>query len=541
MPPRNSQLEVPSSVSPEPLQFIPEIPADEVAITPEAARQLAEPTPATPTPVSSGLRSARGRKSKPAIAAVTPIPRGKRRRQPSPEKFLTPEKPPTPEPEKPEEEEEEGEATITIDQSIREERIDTPPAEEEELAVEESIVEEVLMEEDIVEKQPAKRRGRRPKTKTPVAEVVVPEESIVEEEIAEEIVEEEVVEEETVEKPPSKRRGRKSKTKKPSVEIPYEDLPAVEEAVLSDVEPEDPEADPDNSRLEVVDEEDHNLHENEDEELEEVGEEEDEEGRVNSRSLTQAISQKRASDPSKRGRRPGKSKRRNENGELKETFDITVYRIPKQGDLNLKFPKQPNNIQIVSEFLLGIIDKQLETLSLRKGEERDREEKARMKIRQTVVQNLSSELENRFIGMASKADNVKMKAVQLRRLQKEKAQLRDELMELRESREDIARQMDAVRKKHEEASAKAHKQQYINDTLQHLEMVLEQNGAKIATIPPENRVESIAGLDALLSSVTEDMCGPIDNFSAGGGTSILEQVKEMNRFLEAATEALRRR
>ncbi|KAK6538675.1 hypothetical protein TWF694_010249 [Orbilia ellipsospora] len=545
MPPKGSQLEVPSSVSPEPLRFIPEIPADEVAITPEAAQPSAEPTPATPTPVSSGLRSARGRRSKPAIAATTPVPRGKRRRQPSPDKFVTPEKPPTPEPEDLDEYEEEP-TNITIDQSIREEIVDTPPAEEEELpAVEDSIVEEDIIEEEVVEKLPSKRRGRKPKAKKLFAKEVIPEEPIAEEEeIVEETVEEvteEIIEEEVLEKQPLKRRGRKPKTKKLSVEIPYDDLPVVEEAVLSDVEPEEQEVDPDTSRLEVVDEEDGDIPEVEDEELEEVGEEDEEEEAANSRPLSQARSQKRAPNPSKRGRQPGKSKRRNENGELKETFDITVYRIPKQGDLNLKFPKQPNNIQIVSEFLLGIIDKQLDSLSLRRGEEKDREERARMKIRQTVVQNLSSELENRFIGMASKADNIKMKTGQLRRLQKEKAQLRDELMELRESREDIARQMDAVRKKHEEASAKAHKQQYINDTLQHLEMVLEQGSTKAAAVPPENRVETIAGLDGLLSSVTEDMCGAVGDLSAGGGTSILEQVKEMNRFLEAATEALRKR
>ncbi|EPS42099.1 hypothetical protein H072_3848 [Dactylellina haptotyla CBS 200.50] len=484
LPPRSSRHEVPSSVSPEPLPFIPDPPPpEEVAITPErvASVSSAEPTPRTPATATSGLRGTRGRRSKPAIAALTPVPRGKRRRQPSPDKFLTPEKPPTPESE--EHEEEELEADVTTEQIAPEERVDTPPADE-----------------------------------VPEADSTIVEQ--------------------VIEKPLPKRRGRKPKTKKPSVEIPFQELPITEEAVLSDVEPEMQEDNEESLRLVPVEEEQDYVDVEEDD-LEEVAEEEEQEKeQLPEESVLQPKSSKGATNPTRRGRQPGKSKRRNENGEPKETFDITVYRIPKQGDFDFKFPKQPNNIQIVSEFLMGIIDKQLETLSLRKGSEKDREEKARMKLREAVVKNLSSELENRFIEMANKADNIKMKTVQLKRLQKEKLQLRDELMQLRESREDIARQMDVVRKKHEEASEKAHKQQYINDTLKHIGLMMDQGRAKAAAVPPEERALTTVGLDALLNSVTEDLCTQADG-SSGGGKGILEQVKEMNRFLEAATEALR--
>ncbi|KAF3938883.1 hypothetical protein ABW19_dt0209193 [Dactylella cylindrospora] len=481
LPPKKDQPAITSSVSPEPPPFRPDpvIPEEttiveeeeEVEITPEPTIQPT-PEPSPPPPAqTTGLRGQRKKRSKPAVAAVTPIPRGKRRRQPSPDKFLTPSKAA-----EPESEEEEGSAThkadLSVEQIVREEAAAMPSPEIESAQVEEQIVNEASAAAKTA-------RGRR---------------------------------------------GRKPKSKKLSVEIPVEDLPIQEDtAVLSDVEQAEEEAGMELDESEIR------------EEAENEGDFEDEEEVVEEEPVNESTrSRKRDSNVPRKPRQKGQSKRRDENGELKETFDITVHRIPKQGDYSFKFPKQPNNIQIVSEFILGIIDKQLESLSLKKGEEADREEKARLKLRENVVKTFSSALENRFIGMANKADNIKMKSTQLRRLQREKQQLRDQLMEIRESREEIARQMDGVRRKHEEASEKASKQQYINDTLKNLESILEQGRAKAATIPVEERESAnLVGLDALITSVTEDMCG-----AEGEGKGILEQVKEMNRFLEASIAAL---
>ncbi|KAJ6256776.1 hypothetical protein Dda_8643 [Drechslerella dactyloides] len=476
-----------SSVSPEPLRFIPDPPDSKIAITPETAKTPIDMTIlSTPLAAATGLRATRRKVSKPAVAAVTPVPRGKRRRQPSPDKFLTPPKGTNLQHEGLEDDQ---------DPNLSVEQIGRHGADVSQLANGHS--------------------GVEPDVSTGVMEVAasVP-----------------------------KRRGRKPKAKKPSMEIPVEDIPIQEEEpVLSDVEPE---AAAEESYDQVVIS--GRLEEaGEDEAYEEVVEEEEEEEpmdeveEVIDEPSTSRRPRKRNANAPRRPRPPGPSKRRNENGEPKETFDITVYRIPKGGDLSFKFPNNPNNIDIINEFLLEIIDKQLNSLSLRKNDEKNREEKARVKIREAVATSFSSELENRMIGMASKADNIKMKSVELRRLQREKLQLRDELMQIRESREDVARQMDAVRKKHEEGSEKANRQQFLNDTLKQIGAALEQ-GRTRPSARKEEIMPAATSLDALLASVSEDLCGPGEDLSGGGGKGILEQVKEMNRFLEAATEALRK-
>lgn len=466
------------------MKFLPEVPS-EVGITPEPATPLDLTIEglALQSVQTTGLRSAgRG-------ASTTPVPRGKRGRQPSSDVIQTPEKPPTPEPEVEEEE-------IVEEEIVQEERPDTPPADDEMV-------------------------GRN----TPVEEIP------------------------TVTKPPGKRRGRRPKQKRqPSVEIPPQDAPIQEvedEAILSDVEPEQLEEEVDESRLDPPEREEVGEVELEeiDEDFEEVEEEVPEEEEAEEvpviRSTLGGGQRKKATNAPRRPRQPGKSRLRDENGELKETLDITVYHIAKKGDFNFKFPNRPNNIQIAGQILHEHIDKQLQNLSLLKRNERSREEKARYKIQGAVITNFSSALENRLICMASRADNIKMKSAELRRLQKEKASLRDELMRMRESREDIARQMDAVRKTHEEASEKAHKQQYINETLQQMGPVLDKNGTDSAKITTKERILTTAHLDTLIDTVTADCGLGKDADGKGGGRSILEQVREMNRFLEAATEVLR--
>ncbi|KAF3209810.1 hypothetical protein TWF106_009582 [Orbilia oligospora] len=484
LPPRSSQQVVPSSISPEPMRFIADVPG-EVGITPEPA------TPLDQTIEESALENVRttGLRSTRRGVSTTPVPRGKRGRQPSSDIIQTPEKLPTPEPE---------EESIVEEETVQEERPDTPPEDPE-------IIEDNTPVEEI-------RSAANPNLTT-------------------------------------KKRGRKPKQKRQlSAEILSQDPPTQEvenEAIFSDVEPEPLEDEADESRLDLNEREETRAVDLEeiDEDFEEVEEDAPEEEEAEEEPATRsALSTGQQKKPTKAPRRPrqaGKSKLRHENGEPKETLDITVYRIAKQGDFNFKFPKQPNNIQIAGQVLHEHIDMQLETLSLLKRDEISREEKARIKIQGQVVINFSTALENRLIGMASRADNIKMKSAELRRLQKEKASLRDQLMRMRESREDVARQMDAVRKTHEEASEKAHKQQYINETLQQMGPILDKSGANAAKLTSKERILTTAHLDTLIDTVTADLCGLGEDDGIGGGRSILEQVKEMNRFLEAATEVLR--
>ncbi|KAF3147865.1 hypothetical protein TWF569_005977 [Orbilia oligospora] len=485
LPPRSSQQVVPSSISPEPMSFTADVPS-EVGITPEPA------TPLEQTIEESALESVRttGLRSTRRGVSTTPVPRGKRGRQPSSDIIQTPDKPPTPEPEIEEE-------SILEEEAVQEERPDTPPEGRE-------IIEDNTPVEEI-------RSAPNPN-------------------------------------PTARRRGRKPRQKRQlSAEILSQDPPTQEvenEAIFSDVEPEPLEDEADESRLDNEREETRAVGLEEiDEDFEEVEEDAFEEEEAEEEPATQsALSTGQQKKPTKAPRRPrqaGKSKLRHENGEPKETLDITVYRIAKQGDFNFKFPKQPNNIQIAGQVLHEHIDKQLETLSLLKRDGISREEKARIKVQGQVVINFSTALENRLIGMASRADNIKMKSAELRRLQKEKVSLRDELMRMRESREDVARQMDAVRKTHEEASEKAHKQQYINETLQQMGPILDKSGANAAKLTSKERILTTAHLDTLIDTVTADLCGLGEDDGIGGGRSILEQVKEMNRFLEAATEVLR--
>ncbi|KAF3101612.1 hypothetical protein TWF102_004854 [Orbilia oligospora] len=485
LPPRSSQQVVPSSISPEPMSFTADVPS-EVGITPEPA------TPLEQTIEESALESVRttGLRSTRRGVSTTPVPRGKRGRQPSSDIIQTPDKPPTPEPEIEEE-------SILEEEAVQEERPDTPPEDRE-------IIEDNTPVEEI-------RSAPNPN-------------------------------------PTARRRGRKPRQKRQlSAEILSQDPPTQEvenEAIFSDVEPEPLEDEADESRLDNEREETRAVGLEEiDEDFEEVEEDAFEEEEAEEEPATQsALSTGQQKKPTKAPRRPrqaGKSKLRHENGEPKETLDITVYRIAKQGDFNFKFPKQPNNIQIAGQVLHEHIDKQLETLSLLKRDGISREEKARIKVQGQVVINFSTALENRLIGMASRADNIKMKSAELRRLQKEKVSLRDELMRMRESREDVARQMDAVRKTHEEASEKAHKQQYINETLQQMGPILDKSGANAAKLTSKERILTTAHLDTLIDTVTADLCGLGEDDGIGGGRSILEQVKEMNRFLEAATEVLR--
>lgn len=144
---------------------------------------------------------------------------------------------------------------------------------------------------------------------------------------------------------------------------------------------------------------------------------------------------------------------------------------------------------------------------------------------------------------------------QVRHAQKDKLALREEILRLREEREQVALRMDAVRIKHEadsrESTVRCHgtgiypgwaltrpavQRRIGTSNLMHdLDVAVEQGREAPELSGDAQKQAELANLDLLLARVADEA----SSASSTGG--LLRQVKEFNGFLERAALALESR
>ena len=123
----------------------------------------------------------------------------------------------------------------------------------------------------------------------------------------------------------------------------------------------------------------------------------------------------------------------------------------------------------------------------------------------------------------------------VRKEQKRKLELRDEILRLRGEREQVALQMDAVRAKHEAATEYARHHHAISTAMYDIDLAAEHGVAASELTAAEAKKTEIANLELLIARVADQA----STKSEGGG--VLAQIKEFNAFLERTAAVLEAR
>ena len=144
------------------------------------------------------------------------------------------------------------------------------------------------------------------------------------------------------------------------------------------------------------------------------------------------------------------------------TIPITVHRLsrPKPADYSSAdedilaavnpFPKRSgvNAIDVLSQICREMVAKAAETLQLGEGKERGERKQVEIRKRK-AVEMFGEELDARLFQMTEALDNNYALTIRVRQANKEKVAKREELLEIKRLREEVAIQMDEVRAKHE--------------------------------------------------------------------------------------------
>ncbi|KAL7275835.1 hypothetical protein RUND412_001216 [Rhizina undulata] len=205
------------------------------------------------------------------------------------------------------------------------------------------------------------------------------------------------------------------------------------------------------------------------------------------------------------------------------SFPVMVHRLSKVEGFTLASGSQRggvNAIDVINQVFMEIIDRFF--LKLKSNAEKK------------AVESFKEELGVRFVELTDALENNIALATRVRRVQKQKTQLRNELLSLKQEREKIAVKIDNVRKTHEFATASSNIQLLLSTAFENISGTVERAKARQASEMPEDKDSPMEGLDALLRKVSAVVTG---GGSDGGG--LLAKVIEFNKFLERAETVLR--
>ncbi|MCJ1245208.1 hypothetical protein MMC30_002409 [Trapelia coarctata] len=255
-----------------------------------------------------------------------------------------------------------------------------------------------------------------------------------------------------------------------------------------------------------------------------------------SKRTTQPRTSSPVSDAAKR--RPGK--------ERPGAIPITVHRLsrPQPTDYSSAdedilaavnpFPKRSgvNAIDVLSQICREMVAKAAETLKL--GEAKERGERKKVEARKrNAVEMFGEELDERLFQMTEALDNNYALTIRLRQANKEKVAKREELLEIKRLREEVAIEIDEVRAKHEHDTKIAQDELNLNTMISDIELAVQCGRALQAVDDAEGADEGdVHGLGVQLRTVAEKAT------SAGPGGGLLDRVRSFNRMVERAIAVL---
>lgn len=245
-----------------------------------------------------------------------------------------------------------------------------------------------------------------------------------------------------------------------------------------------------------------------------------------------------------------KPKRRG--GLSRETIPIAAYRLAPliPGDEenlplgreipeNKKSKNVPNSADVLNQILAELLQSALGSLesgAIRADEiarlepsAENREERREYRTKLRALEEWGEEIRARLVGLRVALDNRSDLQQRVKGANREKVELRKELLRIRKDREAVQLRMDAVRMRHEKESGEAREVGELNTMLGDIGVavgmgreVVREGDREMAEETVDKRVEKVVGL---ASSASSD-----------GG--LLKRLRGMNAVLERAAEAL---
>ncbi|KAG6038301.1 hypothetical protein E4U41_004377 [Claviceps citrina] len=187
--------------------------------------------------------------------------------------------------------------------------------------------------------------------------------------------------------------------------------------------------------------------------------------------------------------------------------------------------------QVCDEVISSVLD-QLQQLAAG-TDDVDKKKECRIKTR--AIEAYREELSSRLLQHAIHLNHWHSLRRRLKHVQKEKLALRDEIIRLKSEREQVALRMDAIRIKHESDSTKSLSRLNASALMHDIDLAVEQGRDAPALSQAAERTAELGNLDLVLAQISDQ----VSSASSTGG--LLQQVRELNAFLERAANALESR
>ncbi|EFE35251.1 uncharacterized protein ARB_06208 [Trichophyton benhamiae CBS 112371] len=263
----------------------------------------------------------------------------------------------------------------------------------------------------------------------------------------------------------------------------------------------------------------------------------------------------------------GKASQKKDKSEGRSTVPVRVHRLPKISALqewsdaeestrstpadvrepasvnpSLRPPQIPsrsgmNAADVLSQICRETLEKTLSTLDSAIERESNRTRQVEWTRKRKVVEAFGTELEGRLFEMSELLDSNYVLAMRLRKEKKEVLALRNQLMDIRKERDEIALQADEVRRRFSADESAKTEHGAINNALHDLQLAVDRSQKKVGNEDVDGSTNPFAGLEFLLRTVSQDVCSSSSD-SHGG---LLNQVKSFNSQLQRTAALLDRR
>ncbi|KAF7532492.1 hypothetical protein G7054_g7924 [Neopestalotiopsis clavispora] len=246
--------------------------------------------------------------------------------------------------------------------------------------------------------------------------------------------------------------------------------------------------------------------------------------------------------------KPREKQNRKRHSGTDEQVPITVQRYTQRrqhnesdtdaDELNADIPfanrSGVNIIDVLAQICEDVIDTNLAILheAANKTEDAATRKEYRTKLR--ALEAFQQELGTRLLEHTIALDSLHALKKRVRSIQKEKLSLRNEIINIRAEKEQVALKIDAVRVQHEKESRQSLDQLNLSATMHDVELAIE-NGRQAPELGPrEQKTAELANLELIVSRVAGQV-------ATQSGIGNLKLIQEFNTFLERAAAVLEAR
>ncbi|UPL02597.1 hypothetical protein LCI18_013531 [Fusarium solani-melongenae] len=230
------------------------------------------------------------------------------------------------------------------------------------------------------------------------------------------------------------------------------------------------------------------------------------------------------------------------------TIELTVQRWVnakqfRQGDgkedpiaSEIPFQNQEETVvDVFAQVCLEVVETTLAKLyeTMTSTEDKEKKKECRIKIR--AVDAYREQLTLQLLQLATHLNDWHSLRKRVRLIQREKLKLREDILQLKAEREQVALRMDAVRIKHEEDTKESKYRLDTSAIMHDVDLAVEQGRDAPELSRAQEKKAELANLELLVARITNEA----SSASSAGG--MLQQVKEFNAFLERAAVALETR